>query len=98
MNPDSLKRLEEGLDLSLIKEYYPTGQGTVDATSETFRGPGGRYARANVTIKSWKDVVAYGRENGYVEVEFQQGKKWYRLWVPESVTSIDWGNDNSGEN
>ena len=93
-----LKRLEEGLDLSLIKEYYPTGQGTVEATSETFRGPGGRYARANVTIKSWKDVVAYGRENGYVEVEFQQGKKWYRLWVPESVTSIDWGNDNSGEN
>ena len=89
-----LKRV--AVDLDQVKEYYPTGQGTVNATSDTYRGPGTNYAKAKVTINTWKDVVAYGHENGYVEVEFEQGNKWYRLWVPESQTSIDWGNDNSG--
>lgn len=89
-----LKRV--AVDLDQVSEYYPTGQGTVNATSDTYRGPGTNYAKAKVTIKTWKDVVAYGHENGYVEVEFEQGNKWYRLWVPESQTSIDWGNDNSG--
>jgi len=91
-----LKRVD--VDINKVKDYYPTGQGTVNATTETYRGPGGNYAKAKVTIQSWQDVLAYGRENGYVEVEFNIGKKWYRLWVPESVTSIDWGTDNSGEN
>ena len=91
-----LKRVD--VDLSKLKEIYPAGQGTVDATSETYRGPGGKYAKAKVTISSWVDVLAFGRENGYVEVEFEQGRKTYRLWVPEKVAHIDWGNDNSGEN
>ena len=89
-----LKRV--AVDLDQVSEYYPTGQGTVNATSDTYRGPGTNYAKAKVTIKTWKDVVAYGHENGYVEVEFEQNGKWYRLWVPENQTSIDWGNDNSG--
>ena len=89
-----LKRVD--VDIDRVKEIYGIGQGTVSATSETFRGPGGRYARANVTISDWRDVVAFGRENGFVEVEFQQGARWYRLWVPENVTSIDWGTDFSG--
>ena len=84
------------VDISKVKEYNPKGQGTVNATSETYRGPGGKYARAKVTINGWKDVEAFAREKGYVEIEFQQGSKWYRLWVPESETSIDWGTDNSG--
>lgn len=91
-----LKRVD--VDINKVKEIYPIGQGTVNSTSRTYRGPGGSYARANVNINGWKDVLAYGRENGYVEVEFRQGAKVYRLWVPEEATSIDWGNDNSGEN
>ena len=89
-----LKRVD--VDISKVKEYNAKGQGTVNPTSETYRGPGGKYAKAKVTIKSWKDVEAFAREKGYVEIEFQQGSKWYRLWVPESETSIDWGTDNSG--
>ncbi len=91
-----LKRVD--VDINRVKEVYAKGQGTVNSTSETYRGPGGKYAKANVSINGWKDVEAYGRENGYVEVEFQQGSKWYRLWVPENETSIDWGTDNSGNN
>ena len=91
-----LKRVD--VDINKVKDYYAKGQGTVSSTTETYRGPGGKYAKANVSINGWKDVEAYGRENGYVEVEFQQGSKWYRLWVPENVTSIDWGTDNSGNN
>ena len=90
-----LKRVD--VDVSKLKEIYPKGQGTVDATSKTYRGPGGKYARANVKINGWKDVVAFGRENGYVEVEFEQNGRMYRHWVPENKTSIDWGTDNSGE-
>ena len=89
-----LKRLN--VDIDQLPEIYPIGQGTVSATSNTYRGPGGNYAKAKVKISGWKDVVAYGRENGYVEVEFIQGSRWYRVWVPESETSIDWGNDFSG--
>ena len=58
--------------------------------------PGGAYAKAKVTITDWVDVLAYSRENGYVEVEFEQNGKWYRVWVPEKVAHIDWGTDNSG--
>lgn len=83
-----LKRVNVNIDL--IPEIWPKGQGTVDATSETYRGPGGSYARANISIDSWQDVLAFGRENGYVEIEYEVGRKKYRLWVPENVTSIDW--------
>ena len=89
-----LKRVD--VDVNDVRDYYPKGEGTVNSTSDTYRGPGGKYAKAKVKISGWKDVVAYGRENGYVEVEFEQGSKVYRLWVPESVTSIDWGTDKSG--
>ena len=90
-----LKRVD--VDIAKVKEINPTGEGTVDSTSKTYRGPGGNYAKANVTINGWKDVLAYGHEKGYVEVEFKQGKKWYRLWVPEKYAHIDWGTDHSGE-
>lgn len=89
-----LKRVD--VDINKVREYNPKGQGTVNSTSQTYRGPGGKYAKAKVKINGWKDVVAYGREKGYVEIEFKQGSRWYRLWVPESETSIDWGNNNSG--
>ena len=91
-----LKRLD--LNIDQLKEINPIGQGTVNATSRTYRGPGENYVKAKVNISGWKDVVAYGRENGFVEVEFIQGSRWYRVWVPEAETSIDWGNDFSGEN
>ena len=83
-----LKRVNVNIDK--IPEIWPKGQGTVDPTSETYRGPGGSYAKANITISQWQDVLAFGRENGYVEIEYEIGKKHYRLWVPENVTSIDW--------
>lgn len=90
-----LKRVDA--DIGKVPEIWPIGQGTVSSTTETYRGPGGRYAEAKVSIKGWKDVLAYGCENGYVEVEFEQDDKMYRVWVPEDEASIDWGTDFSGE-
>ena len=90
-----LKRVD--VDINKLKEINPKGQGTVNSTSQTYRGPGGKYAKAKVKINGWKDVVAYGRDKGFAEIEFKQGSRWYRLWVPESETSIDWGNNNSGK-
>ncbi len=42
-------------------------------------------------ITSWQDVVAFGRENGYIEVECYNYDKdrIYRFWVPESKAHID---------
>ncbi len=83
-----LKRVDVNLDL--VPEIYATGQGTVNAT-ETRRGPGNGYAKGPA-ITSWQDVEAFGRENGYVEVEYHDWDKnrVYRVWVPENKTSIDW--------
>ena len=35
----------------------------MDATDETYRGPGLNYAEAKITIPGWQDVLAFGREN-----------------------------------
>ena len=82
-----LKRVNVNLDA--VPEVYSIGQGTVDAT-ETRRGPGSNYAKGP-TIYSWKDVVAYAWENGYVEVEYynEADNMIYRCWVPENKVSID---------
>ena len=82
------KRVNVNLDR--IPEIYAKGQGTVDATDETYRGPGLNYAEAKITIPGWQDVLAFGRENGFVEVEYSIGKKYYRVWVPEQYAHIDW--------
>lgn len=83
-----LKRVDVNIDL--LPEIYPKGQGTVNAT-DTRRGPGSNYAKGP-RITSWKDVEAFGRENGYVEIEYHDYSKdrVYRCWVPESTASIDW--------
>lgn len=78
------------VNMALIPEIYAKGQGTVEPTSETYRGPGLKYAKAKITIDSWQDVLAFGKENGFVEIEYNIGKKHYRLWVPESAAHIDW--------
>jgi len=80
-----LKRVNVNLDA--VPEILSIGQGTVSAT-ETRRGPGGSYA-AGPRINHWQDVVAYGWENGYVEVEYWDNGIVYRVWVPESTVSID---------
>ncbi|MBR3494047.1 MAG: hypothetical protein IKH38_01340 [Clostridia bacterium] len=83
-----LKRVD--VDLNKLKEIKPIGDGYVSPTGETYRGPGGKYAKAKVTISGWQPVKAYDREKGYVEIEFKQGSKVYRLWVPEAYTFITW--------
>ena len=82
-----LKRVSVNLDA--VPEIRSIGQGTVGET-ETRRGPGSRYA-AGPKITHWQDVVAYGWENGYVEVEYRDYDRntVYRVWVPESAVSID---------
>ena len=81
-----LKRVD--VNINSIPEVYSIGEGTVNAT-DTWRGPGMNYAKGK-RISSWKDVVAYGRENGFVEVEYynQNDDRIYRCWVPESAASI----------
>lgn len=83
-----LKRVDVNIDL--LPEYYGIGQGTVDPT-DTWRGPGENYAQGP-RITHWQDVVAYGRENGYIEIEYYDSDQdmTYRVWVPENKTSIDY--------
>lgn len=80
-----LKRVDVNIDD--IPEVYSIGQGTVNSTASK-RGPGRNYANGP-QINHWQDVVAYGWENGYVEVEYYDQGKVYRVWVPESAVSID---------
>ena len=82
-----LKRVDVNVDA--LPELYGNGQGTVNAT-DTRRGPGSDYAKGP-RITHWQDVVAYGRENGYVEVEYYDDSqnRFYRVWVPSSAVSLD---------
>ena len=82
-----LKRVN--VDIRYIPEINSIGHGTVSAT-ETRRGPGYYYA-AGPRITHWQDVIAYGWENGFVEVEYRDydQNRTYRVWVPESTVSID---------
>ena len=43
-------------------------------------------------VNSWKDVVAFSRENGYVEVEYYNpsNDRIYRCWVPEYNAQISY--------
>ncbi len=83
-----LKRVD--IDISKVPYINSIGEGTISAT-ETRRGPGKNYAKGP-KITSWKDVVAYGRENGYVEVEWYNvnDNTIYRFWVPESKAQISY--------
>lgn len=90
------------VDLNQVKEETPIAQCDVGRTSDTYFGPGGKYARANITITREAAATIFGRENGYVDVEY-----WYeddgfdgshRVWVPESAIYNIYYGDNSGEN
>ncbi len=83
-----LKRVD--VNAATLPELYSLGQGTVSAT-DTWRGPGRNYAKGS-RIASWKDVVCYGLENGFAEVEYydEDHDRVCRCWVPESAASIDW--------
>ena len=84
-----LKRVDVNIDL--VPEIYSMGQGTMNATG-AYYGPGSDYAVAKKVAK-WQDVVVYGAENGYLEVEFhdQDAGVIRRCWVPEEQCQIDWG-------
>ena len=81
-----IKRVD--VDPAQLIDVRPLGKGTVHFTSDTYRGPGGRYARANINITDTTDVWIYSRENGYLEIEFVQNGQMYRLWVPESQVFV----------
>lgn len=87
-----LKRVD--VDINALPDIYATGQGTVSAT-DTWRGPGSNYAKGP-RITHWQDVEAFGRENGYVEIEYRDDEKnrVYRCWVPAGAASIDWNTGN----
>ena len=83
-----LKRVN--VNINSIPEIYSIGEGTISAT-DTWRGPGSNYAKGP-RVNSWKDVVAFSRENGYVEVEYYNpsNDRIYRCWVPEYNAQISY--------
>ena len=78
--------------VSITAESVPVisaaGQGTIEPT-ETRRGPGTQYAKGP-TVYEWKSVSIYGRENGWIEVEYKNdgNGRLYRCWVPESKAHV----------
>lgn len=87
------------VDLDLIAEELPMGQCDVTPTSDTYYGPGGNYAKANITITKRADGIVYEIENGYADVEYMcddgtQG----RIWVPEAnIVGLETNQDHSGD-
>ena len=92
-----VKRVDVNLDQ--VKEEIPIGDCEILPTSDTYFGPGGNYAKANISIKQTTDGNLYQIENGYADVDFYGSKGIQRCWVPQSaVINVDTSKDRSGEN
>ncbi len=94
-----VKRVD--VDLNKVKEDQRICDCDIYPTSDTWFGPGGNYARANISITRSACGTIRGKENGYVDVEY-----WYeddgfdgshRIWIPESAVYNLYYGDYSGE-
>ena len=90
------------VDLDKVKEEKRICDCDIYPTSDTWLGPGGKYARANVSINRSACGTIWGKENGYVDVEY-----WFeddgfdgshRVWIPENAVYNLYYGDYSGEN
>ena len=93
-----VKRVD--VDLNKVKEEAAMGSCDVKATSDTWYGPGGNYARAKRSIPETAYGIVYQIENGYADVEYlcyDSGAQG-RLWVPQSaIVGFEAGMDRSGD-
>ena len=93
------KRVDVNLDL--VKKDERICDCDIKPTSDTYFGPGGSYAKANIRIDRSACGSIFAFENGYVDVEY-----WFeddgfdgshRLWIPESDVYNLYYGDYSGE-
>ena len=70
-------------------------------TTDTWYGPGGNYARANISINRSACGSIFEFANGYVDVEYWFEDDGYdgshRIWLPESAVYNLYYGDYSGE-
>jgi hypothetical protein len=90
------------VDLNRVKEDPRICDCDIYPTSDTWFGPGGNYARANISINRSACGTIRGKENGYVDVEYWYEDDGYdgshRVWLPESAVYNLYYGDYSGEN
>jgi hypothetical protein len=95
-----VKRVD--VDLNRVKEDPRICDCDIYPTSDTWFGPGGNYARANISINRSACGTIRGKENGYVDVEYWYEDDGYdgshRVWLPESAVYNLYYGDYSGEN
>ena len=94
-----IKRVD--VDLNKVREDQRICDCDIYPTSDTWFGPGGNYARANISISRSACGTIRGRENGYVDVEYWYEDDGYdgshRIWIPESAVYNLYYGDYSGE-
>ena len=95
-----VKRVD--VDLNRVSEETRICDCDIYPTSDTWYGPGGKYAKAKVSINRSAVGTIYGQENGYVDVEYWYEDDGYdgshRVWLPESAVYNLYYGDYSGEN
>ena len=89
------------VDLNLVKEETRICDCDIYPTSDTWFGPGGKYAKAKISITRSACGTIYQRENGYVDVAYWYEDDGYdgmhRVWLPESAVYNLYYGDYSGE-
>lgn len=90
------------VDLNKVKEDKRICDADVYPTTDTYFGPGGKYAKANISINRSAFGRIFAFENGYVDIEYWYEDDGYdgehRLWIPESAVYNLYYGDYSGEN
>ena len=74
-----VKRVDVNLDY--IKEESVVCQGEVDFDTYAYYGPGESYSRHKDIIKSGTTGTIYAVENGFGQLEFQDGTTKRRVWI-----------------
>ena len=94
-----VKRVD--VDLNKVKEDQRICDCDIYPTSDTWFGPGGNYAKANISINRSAVGTIRGKENGFVDVEYWYEDDGYdgshRIWIPESAVYNLYYGDYSGE-
>ena len=94
-----VKRVD--VDLNKVKEDKRICDCDIYPTSDTWFGPGGKYAKAKISINRSACGSIFQFENGYVDVEYWYEDDGYngshRVWLPESAVYNLYYGDYSGE-
>ena len=81
-----VKRVD--VDLDFIPEEYAICQAHVDYACDAYYGPGTSFSRHKNPIPAGTFGTVFNTENGFAQLEFQDGSNKRRVWLPTDALTM----------